>query len=264
MRKREILLLLAVFLVATLTFMISAQPPQQTNPNGLQIETAPFNSHQQNTNHTFYFHVSNNTNVLTNESATCNLDLFRKQGIKLIDNPTLSYSDGEFSVFASSGNFSELGEYRVLIDCNSSTQAGFTSYSFDVTRTGYIQTTAQGLGSLIYLVLMVSLTMLLLFVGFKLTDSDVLWVFGVFLMFISMLLMTYDFWLGYEYQLKYAGAAANTAMPEILFYLYSVVVVMGLLVAGVLLFKRLPDVIKWFKINMLKEGDEDGWNNGKF
>lgn len=133
---------------------------------------------------------------------------------------------------------------------------------FEVTPTGYKQTTAEGIGSMVYLFLVIFMTALLLFVGFKLSETEMLWVLGVFFMFLSLLMMLYDLWLGYEYQLKYVGYAGSVAIPETLFYLFLFSVVAGLLVGGVLLFKKLPEVINWFKVNVKGES-EDGWDGGK-
>lgn len=165
--------------------------------------------------------------------------------------------------FYSLNHTSPLGVYLIHFKSDEDGVRTTAHAWFEVTQTGYKQTTAQGIGSMIYLFLMVSLTIIVLFIGFKLTSSDVLWVLGVFMIFISMFLMTYDFWLGYEYQIKYAGAAASTSVPEIIFYLYLSSLGMGLLVAGILLFKRLPDLIKWFKV-VMKKNSEDGWDNDRF
>lgn len=160
-------------------------------------------------------------------------------------------------------NTSQLGGY--IVNGYGDVDGVIQSWSFDfeVTHTGSVQTTSEAISSFAYLVLVIILTITFLYVGFKLTESDVLWVLGIFFMFLSMLFLMYDLWLGYEYQVKYTGAASSAAVPEVLFYLFLASLVMGLLVGGVLLFKRLPEVINWFKINVFNKS-EDEWDHNQY
>lgn len=134
---------------------------------------------------------------------------------------------------------------------------------FLVTHSGNQQTTAQGIGSLSFILIMFFMCSLLMIVGFKLSDSEYLWIVGIFLMFFSLLIMVYISWLGYEYQLDYAGSSNSIGVPEILFYIFLAVIGMGLIVSVILLFKKLPLLVEWFKGNILKKS-EDGWDDDKF
>lgn len=160
-------------------------------------------------------------------------------------------------------NTSQLGSY--IVNGYGDVDGVIQSWNFDfqVTNTGSIQSVPEAIGSFSYLFLMIILTITLLYIGFRLSDSDMLWVLGTFFMFLSMLFMIYDIWLGYEYQIKYVGSTSSTAVPEILFYLFLFALASGLLVGAVLLFKRLPEVIDWFKVYVFKES-VDGWDENKY
>lgn len=265
--KLFFILFLSLFFLS----LISATPPfqQGTFTNGYEIKIPPFDTFKQNTSLTLNFHVFNSSNgvPIDNTSTNCYLHFYNSFGEQILETEVPhsdSNVDNEWEIVLTAGNISTAGNYGYNIQCYSTTDdlGGFTTTEVIITSTGYEQTTAQSISSMIYLFLMLFLTGMFLFIGFKLTDSDVFWVLGVFFIFLSLIFLVYDSWLGYEYQFKYVGAANSAAMPEILFYIFLGLVGIGLLVAVVLLFKRLPELIKWFQVNFKKS--EDGWDEDKF
>jgi hypothetical protein len=129
------------------------------------------------------------------------------------------------------------------------------TYDFQVTYTGALQTTAQGLGSLGFIFLMVALTALFGWIGFKLSSSPTLWIMGIFMLFLSTLFVIYDVWLGYEYHRALTGAA-DSGVPEIIFYVFLMLFVAGFLTALGLLFLRWKEVFRYIK-NEVKKKPED-------
>lgn len=157
---------------------------------------------------------------------------------------------------------SELGYLHVNGHCDAYGTDAVWEKTYLITRTGYQQTTGEGINAFAYLALMVFLTCFFIYAGFKLSETEELWVLGIFLFFLAFIFVIYDSWLGYEYQLKYVGAAASSAIPEVLFYILLLVISAGLLTAGILLFKRIPKIIKLLQVKFKK--NKDGWDGGDY
>lgn len=138
----------------------------------------------------------------------------------------------------------------------------FSTY-FLVNPTGQELSTSISIGSSIYLFLMIFLTSFFIFIGFKLSETDNLWILGIFFLFISLLFIIYDVWLGYAYHLNYVSSISSSRVPEIIFYLLLMSLSAGLLVSAILLFKRLPEVVSWLKINVAGKSEDD-WDNDKY
>jgi len=128
--------------------------------------------------------------------------------------------------------------------------------SREVTTTGYMQTTSQGMGSIAFLILMMGLTCLFGWIGFKLAESKNLWVLGVFFMFLAIIMIVYDVWLGYEYHKNLTGAS-DSAIPELIFYIFLFITVCGLLVSLGLLFLRYKEVFRYFKKELRRKEDDE-------
>lgn len=128
---------------------------------------------------------------------------------------------------------------------------------FSITYAGFNQTTAQGLGSVSYIALMVALTILFGYMGFRLSDSGKLWILGIFFLFFSVMLMVYDVWLGYEYN-RYFTGLANNSTPEIIFYIFMIIIVAGFAGAIVMLILRWKEYARKIK-QEIKADKEDKW-----
>lgn len=131
---------LFIFLVGTP--FISAQPPFQQSEvqeGFLIIETAYPTSHKVNEDFYVHAHVYNGTSgVLITDNINCFYHFYNHQlsGDTHIDTGILTqYGDGYRN--ETDGNLlDEVGEYSLLIWCNSTTEGGFFEYTFDVTADG--------------------------------------------------------------------------------------------------------------------------------
>jgi len=137
---------------------------------------------------------------------------------------------------------------------------------FEITQTGYKQTTSEAIGSAVFLFLILALTVLFGFLGFKFVESDTLWVLGIFFIVLSLFFVVYDVWLGYEYHLNYIGSANNSALPQTIFFIFLTVLVAGLMVSLVLLITKWQKLVRWIKQALKEEKDEDddNWDHGNF
>ncbi|KKN19465.1 hypothetical protein LCGC14_0945370 [marine sediment metagenome] len=136
------------------------------------------------------------------------------------------------------------------------------SYDFDITSSGFKQTTSEALGSSMYLILIISLIMMFSYIGFRLTNSDELWVFGIFLIFIALILLIYVTYLNMFYYKFYIGSLNTSLIPSIIFGFLLFSITAGLITAALLLLKRIPKYIgKLFKGVVDKE---DGWDENAF
>lgn len=136
-------------------------------------------------------------------------------------------------------NTTDLGLYtyswnNFCVDCSNDNCGN----SFDVTQTGTMQTTSQGLGSLIFLVLVLSLTILFGYLGWRFLNSDTLWALGIFLVTMALILLVYNVWLLYEFKLNYTGATPDAGVAEIIFYIFMTVLTCGLMTAFIMLFTK--------------------------
>lgn len=193
--------------------------------------------------------------ISTNESG-CVITIDYPNSTAMISEQFMTDGIGYSNYTIDSSLTSSLGEYFYYSNCSE------IENSFMITSTGNSQTTAQGLGSLAYLVLMICLTAILIFGGFKLIETENLWVLAIFFFFLSVIFLVYDSWLAYSYQIKFVGADAAVGVPEKLFFGFFALFIIGLIVAVILLFKKIPQIIK--AIRKMKAEKEDDWNEGGY
>jgi hypothetical protein len=132
---------------------------------------------------------------------------------------------------------------------------------------GKLQSTSQGIGSMVFLGLMIILMVTFGFIGYKLSKSEYWWVLGIFFMFLSALLLIYNTWLGYEYHQTLTGLG-DSSIPEIIFYIFLTIIVLGILVSLALLFLHWKKVFKYIKREIKRQPKEDrdveDWNFKEF
>jgi hypothetical protein len=150
-------------------------------------------------------------------------------------------------------NTSKLGTYSYGY-CDAEGNCGYSN-DFIITPTGFCQTTSQGLGSMSFIILMFGLTVLLGFLGFKFSESKLLWVLGIFFIFLALLFVVYDVFLGFQYYQNYTGEA-DGGMPQIIFYIFMMLLTAGLMVSMILLFRHWKDWARYIK-RELKSKDTD-------
>lgn len=199
-------------------------------------------------------------NCLNSTYSNITLITFPNSSISIVGNYSMNKSGDNYNYSYST---SPIGFYNVYGVCDENGMAVNWVYYFEATQTGYKQSTSEALGSSIYLVLMISLTLLFVILGFKFSESDKLWVFGTFLLGFSFFFMVYDLFLGYTYYLNYIGANNTSAMPQRIFYLFLFILVAGLLVSAFLLVKYLPKFVSWLKIKF-KGNEDDGWDENNY
>jgi len=133
--------------------------------------------------------------------------------------------------------------------------SSFASY-FEVTPNGVTQTQANAMGSLGFLILMIVLMISFGIVGIKLLKTEKFWILGIFLVFLAVLLMIYNTWLGYEYHHLLTGLP-DSAVPETIFYIFLMILVAGLFGAIILLILNWKKLFKYFKQQVKKKDKED-------
>lgn len=164
------------------------------------------------------------------------------------NNITLTKIGNEFNF--TNCNTISLGIYEAKGMCD------YTPWTnnFEVTPSGLSQSTAQGISSAIFLTLMIFLTFLFGYIGFRLSKGN-LWILGLFFLFLSVLMIIYDVWLGYEYHRLLTGFT-DSSMPEIIFYILMFILVSGLLISMALLFLKWKKVFKYIKREIKKKDDD--------
>ena len=148
MGKKVILLLfLMVLMVVPL---VSAKIIQQGSNNfaeGYTIEHIQIGTFKTNQNINFDAHVFNISNgkMVTNTTSECMFYLHNSSGYHLLENEPMTYHTLEsyWNYEVSGGNFSKVGSYSYLIQCNETSYGGFTSAGFDITYNGIVLTQAQ-------------------------------------------------------------------------------------------------------------------------
>lgn len=128
--------------------------------------------------------------------------------------------------------------------------------SFEVTPSGSVQTTAEGLGSMIFIVLLISLMILFGYLGYRFLNSDTLWTLGIFFIVLSLLFLVYNVWLVYEFKLNYTGSTPDAIIPQIIFYIFMTVLTAGLMVAFFMLFTKWKVIKEKFKSAIKPEEDD--------
>lgn len=128
--------------------------------------------------------------------------------------------------------------------------------SFDISQLGLKQTVSQSLGSLGFLFLMIVLMFVFGFIGIKLVKSDTWWILGIFIMFFSGLFLVYNTWLGYEYHHLFTGLP-NSGIPETLFWIMFLIMLLGFFVSVTLLFLRWKEVFKYVKREIKRKDKDD-------
>lgn len=161
-----------------------------------------------------------------------------------VSNEAMTKVDTEYNYTFCNANYT--GQYIVNTKGDPDGTTTASSYTFIVLPLGTQQTTAQGLNSIAFLLMMVFLTCFIAFVGFKFLEQDLLWPLGVFFIFLMFLFLIYDVWLGYEFHRNLA-MMGSSAMPETIFWIFMFILVSSLLVSAILLFKHWKKIKQWFE-----------------
>ena len=143
MTNKRIVLPLVIFLVLLLVIPFSIAQPPFAEPvvgavGGLQIDFNKFLFYPINENIEFNFHVYNSSNFLVDNTTTsCIFHFFNLTGEHLVEQ-SLDYDPigNDFFFIINNNTIEELEFYSVLVNCNNSFEAGFSSYEFRATING--------------------------------------------------------------------------------------------------------------------------------
>lgn len=122
----------------------AAQPINPTTQvstiGNLQLETPPLYLIKQGQTHRFHVHVINATRAKTNLTTQCFLHVYDSQGFDLTTVPQNmefeTYNGIDFATSVSGNNFTTLGNYGYVIQCNSTNEVGFINGQLLVTPSG--------------------------------------------------------------------------------------------------------------------------------
>lgn len=134
--------LFIVLLVGT----VSAQPTFtviQIIDSGLEISFPKFDSIPQSQNFDFHAHVLNTSDGVHMDDTTtsCLFHLYGDKGRHIFKDEDIGYNGKDFEAEIDAGNFSRLGRYTYIIECNTSSLGGAVSVGFDVTANGFAHQT---------------------------------------------------------------------------------------------------------------------------
>lgn len=128
--------------------------------------------------------------------------------------------------------------------------------SFEVTATGYSQSTSQGIGSFGYLLLIIILMFVFGYIGFKFFQTENWWILGVFFEFMALIFLVYNSWLGYQYH-KFVTGLPTSNIPETLFYMLLFILVVGSLTCLALLFRHWRKIFRYIKKEIKRKEEDD-------
>lgn len=154
---------------------------------------------------------------------------------------------------------SALGRYDIItcgdIDGTFKCTDGGTLW-FDVTPNGTLQTTSESLSSFAFLILVIVLTLIFGYVGYKFLDNDLLWPLGIFFIIMCFLLLIYNVWLLVEFKSNYTGSSPEAGITQTIFYIFMTILTCGFMTAAVLLFTKWKVIKDKFKAAMKPEEED--------
>lgn len=145
--KKLIILLMVVLLLPS----IMAAPPGQSSDttNGLKLE-APIKPYQtQGETFDYHLHLYNESNgqYMDNGTAFCLFHLYGPDGGHIVRVNDTEFNGVDFEVEVDGGNFTEVGFYEVLWQCEKTDYeaGGFIEWGFEVTPNGLPATEGQAI-----------------------------------------------------------------------------------------------------------------------
>ena len=229
-------ILLSFILCMFVLQFVSAAPPvlSTIQVGSLEILTPGWDNVKQGQDVDFYWHVFNTTQLITNATANCTFHLYsiaQKGEHIYTESPVRTFEFGrDFEVSLSGSNFTNVGEYCHIIECNTTSQSGALERCFQVTKTGTLAT-VQDVNYLIWATFLIfALAVILLFVAFTINNKGV----RLFLMAVSGLLVLTCMGIGLLYAEDYLIAYSHfTSVYESVFVLFLIMgatAIIGLLV----------------------------------
>jgi hypothetical protein len=174
---------------------------------------------------------------------------------------TIQYFNIAFDKYGADYNYSfcdtsQLGEYIASMCTDVDGINTCISYDFIITPNGSEQTTSQSLGSMAFLLMVIVLTLIFGYIGYKFLDNDLLWPLGFFFIVMCFLFLIYDVWLLVEFKTNYTGSSPDAGMTQTIFYIFMTILSAGFMTACVLLFTKWKVIKDKFK-SAIKPEEED-------
>lgn len=145
MKPKLSFVLIVFFLLMILAQNVNAVPPFVTYPaQSLQIRTPGIDVYKAGENNTFPIHVFNSSGYYVTD-ATCFFHLYNSKNEHILISQNNSVSHMFDYEFFTNGSYLTPGSYFINYECNNSDSQGGVRYDFQVTTSGTIPTTAQGL-----------------------------------------------------------------------------------------------------------------------
>jgi len=174
MGRNVIPLFIIVSLILIVPCIIAQPPFEQTTQfdRGLAIKVPMGGVLKQNTDQDFHFHVFNITDGQPmnqpDHGVACYFHLYNNFGGHLVqleaeyDNGGGNNVDNEWEVEILGANFSEIGDYSYIIQCNSTilSLGGYESIGFEITPTGEKLDTSK---AIVYSIMLLGITALFIF-----------------------------------------------------------------------------------------------------
>jgi len=252
MAKKVIILFLLGLLILPL---ISAMPPFQESSatNGFDIRLPQTDVIKVNQTIEIHTHIHNRSDglLVTNSTANCTVHLYNSTGNHIVEQQMDFDSNGiDFELEVNGANFTDVGRYTGLIQCNNTAFGGFVSFGVDATLTGQELTKARATIFIGLLMLLGFLFVASLFgisilpsnnerdeEGNLLSISKLKFVKPILYIVAYMILMAMTF-IGSNIAFSYLG---STLVANVLFDLYFIMMTL-----------TLPMVSLWIAFIMIK------------
>jgi len=232
MKKINLILLVLFFVMIPIVLSANVQ----TNINlevGYEIQFPPFDIIKQNTDFNFNVHVFNKSDSLKVDNSTtdCRFHLYNSSGVEILDEEMVMQSNlFDYELIVGGGNFSYVGDYAFIVQCNSSNYGGFVSVPIEVTETGLIPE-----NNLMAVVIAI-IGLIIFFVGFAYINKDSLG----FKIIGYGLAMAETLNLSFLIYLKESGYQLTTIL-EINFWLVLIILFMITMISIIIIIMRALD-----------------------
>lgn len=196
--KFKPLIFIACFLLCL--SLIIAQPPFEQGGDfneGFEIKYQPFGYLKQNTNHTFYFHVFNISNGYPIiKGIACDFHLYKPNTPYhlFIGNVNIPDDVYDYEISVDAGNFTDLGYYSYIFQCNDTHYGGFESVEFIITSNGQKPADTNFMifiYSMFIFIVVVLLFMFVINIGKLATMSGTIYDIGISWSFYFILIINY-------------------------------------------------------------------------
>ena len=167
--NKQIPIWICIFILLAFAVCSKTEPQNIITEQGLVIEYPAFIHHEQNTHFNLHTHVINSSNgiIIDNTSTKCFIHIYNITGDHIVK-LDMGYSavDPEFELYIGAGNFSTLGDYAYIIQCNGTEGGDFVRGFFEITEDGMPQKVLSDTSSSISITIFIlAIMFVILFLG---------------------------------------------------------------------------------------------------